>query len=141
MTEAEVEHASGAELACYRELAAAYAAMAAALADEHTPVPADALAAAQARADAASVELRRLATSLAPHRLGGEPVPSRVQALWQASAALAAEAALANAALVRAARARQTVVAGQLARLGTGRRALGAYRPAPRTPVRTGLSA
>lgn len=141
MTQAEVERASAAELACYRELAGAYAAMAAALADDRFPAPAGTLATEQARADAASAELRRLATLLAPHRLGGEPVPSRVQALWQASAVLAAAAAESNAALVRAARARQATLTGRLAQLGTGRRALRGYRPLAATPIRPGFFA
>jgi hypothetical protein len=134
MTPAEIERASAAELASYRELARAYVAMAAGGGAHAAP-----LSAAQAQADAASIELRRLATLLAPQRLGGEPVPARIQALWQASALLAADAAEANAALVRAARARQTAIAGRLAQLGTGRRALRGYRPATPASVGAGI--
>jgi hypothetical protein len=140
MTQAEVERASAAELASYRELAEAYAAMAAALGDDGAPVPTAVLAAEQARAEAASAELRRLATVLGPHRLGTEPVSARIQALWQESAMLAADAADANAALVRAARARQATLSGRLSQLGAGRRALRSYRPSA-PPVRAGISA
>ena len=140
MTHAEVERASAAELASYRELATAYAAMAAALGADGAPVPAAVLAAEQARAEAAAVELRRLATVLGPHRLGTEPVSARIQALWQESALLAADAADANAALVRAARARQATLTGRLSQLGTRRRALQGYRPTAAL-VRAGVSA
>ena len=139
MTHAEIERASAAELASYRCLARAYAAMAAALGDDGAPVPVAVLAAEQARAEAASAELRRLATVLGPHRLGAEPVSARIQSLWQESAVLAADAADANAVLVRAARTRQATITGRLSGLGAGRRALRGYRPT--APVRAGISA
>jgi len=120
----DLERASRRELELYRELTATYRALAAEIAGGCE------VDAARARAESVVDELRRLGQLLAPSRLAGDPVPAGVAALWRASAALAAEAARANAELVDAARARQQAIRGRLTGIQTGRRALGAYRPA-----------
>jgi hypothetical protein len=136
MDPAALHEASARELACYRDLAGAYAELAELL---EGPGPADAtrLAAADARAGAATVALRALAARLAPWRLGAEPVARDVRDLWAAAAALAAEAAAANGRLLRRARERQAAIRARLGRTDQGRRALRAYRPAgaPRAAV------
>jgi len=129
MRDDELTRASRREHALYGELAAVYRGMLEALTDERAPVDPACLASEAARADAATAALASLGAALAPSRREGR-APSEVVALWQASAALAAEAAATNRSLVRAARARQARIAARCAALGTGRHALAGYRPA-----------
>lgn len=128
MTPAELREASEAEVRGYRELLDAYLETAAALGDADAD-PAR-LVAAGTRADAALAALRALAARLGPERLSGAPVADEVRALWREAGALATRAALANARLLEHAAACRAAVAGRLAALGAGRRALAAYRPA-----------
>jgi hypothetical protein len=122
----ELLRTSRRERELYAALAAAYRDLAATLADD---VDAVGIAAHRARAEEITAALRAAAAALAPSRLGGEPVPGEVQAVWRASAALAAEAAEANAALAALARARQAALAHRLAEVRAGRRGLAGYRP------------
>jgi len=135
MDYAELVGASRRERALYEELAAAYRAMVGVLRDEHAPVDPAWVAAHGARAEAATAALRAVAARLAPHRLGGDTVPAEAEALWRASAALAAEAAQTNADIIGLARARQRRLADHLARLGDGRRGLAGYRPRGERPA------
>jgi len=129
MTAATLQDLSARERDAYRELVVAYRALAAALTGDMALEPAR-LAADQARADAAAERLRTTAAALAPHRLGGEPAPAAVHALWCESATLAAEASQLNATLLGHARGRQARISAQLTALAQGRRALAGYRPA-----------
>ncbi len=119
--------ASRRERALYEELVGVYRGLAAALGDERFDRAR--VAAEQARAEAATTALRALAAELAPHRLTGAPLATETHALWQASAALAAEAVRLNGELAALARARQSAVAARLTTLDTGRQALAGYRP------------
>jgi hypothetical protein len=134
VTPDELRRASEAEVAGYRNLLAAYVETATVLAD------ADAepgrLLGASARAETALAALRQLGARLGPERLSGAAVPEDVRALWREAGDLATRAALANARLIEHATACRTRVAGRLASLGAGRRALAAYRPvAPDGPA------
>ena len=134
MGDDELTRASRREHALYGELAAVYRGILEALTDERTPVDPVRLAPEAARAEAATAALASLGAALAPSRRESR-APSEVVALWQASAALAAEAAATNRSLVRAARARQARIAARCAALGAGRHALAGYRPAGATMV------
>ena len=130
MDDAELLHTSRREHALYRELGAAYHAMASALRDECAPVDPAWLGTAEARAEATVAALRDAAAVLAPYRLRGAAVPAEAAALWRDSARLAAESAALGTEVMRLARIRQAAVASRLAQLTTGRRALAAYAPA-----------
>lgn len=91
----------------------------------------DALMAAQARADVAAAALRAVSATVAPVRLAGDSVSAEIRADWEASAALAAEAAALNAGLVQRASVARDAVGARLARLATDRRAQAAYGRGP----------
>jgi hypothetical protein len=129
MDDAALLRASRRERALYEELHAAYRLLASTLGDEGAILDVSVVAAHRERADAATAALRQVATLLAPHRLGGVSIPTEVRTEWQASAALAAEAAEANAHLMVLARARQVALSTRLAQLGETRRVLAGYRP------------
>lgn len=132
MTDADtLARASGRERELYGELVAAYRAIADVLGDAPETCDMDALVAAQARADVAAAALRAASATVAPIRLAGEPVPAGVRADWEASAALAAEAAALNAALVERASAGRSAAGARLGRLATGRRGTSAYGASP----------
>ena len=124
----EITRLSRREHALYGELAALYRGMLEALTDERAPVDLSRLAADGARADAAVGALAVLEATLAPVRRAGDAV-AEVVALWQASATVAADAAVMNRELVVAARVRQTRIASRSAALRNGRRVLTGYRP------------
>jgi hypothetical protein len=128
MDDAALLRASRRERALYEELHTAYRTLASTLCDEAV-LDVSVVAAHRERADAATAALRQVATLLAPHRLGGVSIPPEVRTEWQASAALAAEAAEANARLMALARARQVALGMRLAQLGETRRVLAGYRP------------
>jgi len=130
----EITRLSRREHALYGELAALYRGMLDALMDERAPVDLHRLAADGARAEAVVGALAGLEAALAPIRRAGG-VAAEVVALWQASATLAADAAVMNRDLVTAARARQARVAARSATLRTGRRLLTGYRPAGASAV------
>jgi len=134
MREDELTRASRREHALYGELGAVYRGILEALTDERAPVDPARLASETARAEAATRALAVLDSVLAPLRRAGR-APAEVLALWQASAALAAEAAVTNRELLSAARARQARIATRCAALGAGRQALAGYRPAGATTV------
>ena len=119
--------ASRRERELYAELVAAYQAIGHVLGDAPEACDMDALMAAQARADVAAAALRAVSATVAPVRLAGDPVPAPIRADWEASAALAAEAAALNAALVRQASVARDAASARLARLATDRRAQAAY--------------
>ncbi len=125
--DAELLAASRRELALYRELVAIYGDLAQALDDE--ALDAARLAHGNERAELVVAELRALRGALASARLSGDPVPGDVRAVWRASAELAADAASRNAELTARSRQRQAEITARLHTLGSGRRALGAYRP------------
>jgi len=127
MDDTELLHTSRREHALYRELAAAYQAMASALKDECAPVDPTWLGTTEMRAEATVASLRNAAAELAPYRLSGAAVPAEAATLWRDSARLAAEAAELGTEAMQLARARQAAVAARLAQLTTGRRALAAY--------------
>ncbi len=129
MDDAALLRASRRERSLYEELRAAYRALATTLADEGTPLDVTSVAAHRERADAATAALRKIAVTLAPRRLGGEAIGALAREEWRASAALAAEAAEANARLLALARARQVGLRARLAQLGETRRVLRGYRP------------
>ena len=128
MAEDELTRASRREHALYGELGAVYRGILEALTDERAPVDPARLASETARAEAATRALAVLDSVLAPLRRAGR-APAEVLALWQASAALAAEAAVTNRELLSAARARQARIVARSTMLGAGRRALTGYRP------------
>ncbi|MFN8542679.1 MAG: hypothetical protein U0807_00490 [Candidatus Binatia bacterium] len=131
----ELTTLSARELLHYQELAAAYRSLVAILAVDG-PVDPTRVTEERVRAEEATAVLRALQADLAPHRLLGDNVPEPVRAMWRASAALAAEAATANAALVTRADLRLTAVSARLAEVDAGSRAMNAYRPAgARIPV------
>jgi hypothetical protein len=134
MDDGALLRASRHERALYEELHAAYRALASTLCDDGAVLDVSVVAAHRERADAATAALRQVATVLAPRRLGGVSIPHEVRTEWQASAALAAEAAEANARLMALARARQVALSTRLVQLGETRRVLAGYRPpgAPR---------
>jgi len=120
--------ASRREAELYRELVACYRGLADTLRDSAAVDPAR-VGEQRRAADALTDDLRRLALALAPHRLATVRVPDAVRAIWQSSAALAAEAAAANAEVTGLAVARRAAVAARLARVGLEHRALAVYRP------------
>jgi hypothetical protein len=128
MDDAALLRASQRERSLYEELRAAYRALATVLADG-TPVDPSRVAVERERADAATAALGKLAATIAPYRLGGRPVGAEVRQEWRLSAALAAEAAEANARLIVLARTRQSDVRARRAQLGETRRVLRGYRP------------
>jgi hypothetical protein len=134
----ELLRASRREREVYGLLDAVYRDLTRALALESGAVDPAWIAAENARAEAATEELRALAAVLGPIRLGGGAVPSEVRAVWAESATLAAEVVQANARLGELARTRRATVAAALARLGEGRRALAAYRPPSRSATPAG---
>ena len=119
--------ASRRERELYGELVAAYEMLAGVLGDAPGDCDMDALMTAQARADVAAAALYAVSATVAPVRLDGEPVSAEIRADWEASAALAAEAAALNAALVQRASAVRDATGTRLARCATDRRAHGAY--------------
>jgi hypothetical protein len=121
--------ASRREAVLYRDLLAAYRALAVTLGTEPAPVDLARVSGQQARAEAVTGELRAVAATLAPHRLTGAAVSAEVQALWRTSAHLAAEAAALNSVLAERARRQRARVSAEMARLDVGRRGLTAYRP------------
>jgi hypothetical protein len=127
VTPAELREASEAEVRGYRELLDAYVETATVLADADADP--SRLLGAGARAETALEALRDLGARLGPERLSGAPVSDDVRALWREAGTLATRAALANARLIEHATACRAAVAGRLAALGAGRRALAAYRP------------
>ncbi|MGH7893715.1 MAG: hypothetical protein ACREQL_03555 [Candidatus Binatia bacterium] len=129
MTAAELLAASQREVRGYRTLVAAYEAMARAVA-EGVGLDVPPLADVGMAVDAALVALRETTATLGPERLAARVVPHEVTGLWREAAALAARAAELNAALAAATEARAEPVAGRLATLAAGRRALAGYRPA-----------
>jgi hypothetical protein len=131
MDDAALLRASQRERSLYEELRAAYGALGTLLADG-TPLDPGRVAAERERADAATAALAKLAATIAPHRLGSRPVAGAVREEWRLSAALAAEAAEANARLIALARTRQGDVRARLAKLGETRRMLRGYRPPDR---------
>lgn len=136
--DAELLAASRRELALYRELVAVYGDLAQALDDE--TLDAARLAHGNERAELLIAELRALRGALAPARLAGDAVCVEIRAVWRASAELAADAASRNAELTARSRARQAEISARLHTLGSGRRALGAYRPLrDRTAARAAL--
>jgi hypothetical protein len=130
MAPADLLRASREERALYEMLGAVYAELAALLADEAADVDPVRVAALDAQADRVHEGLRTLAATLTPQRLGAEPVPAQVQALWRDSAGLAARAAEANAVLRELARRHQARVLARLAEVRAGRKALAGYRGA-----------
>ena len=129
MDDAALLRASRRERALYEELHAAYRALASTLCDGDPALDASVVAAQRERADAATAALRQVGAVLAPHRLSGVAIAPDVRAEWEVSAALAAEAAAANARLMALARARQVALSTRLAQLGETRRVLAGYRP------------
>jgi len=119
--------ASRRERELYAELVAAYETLGRVLGDAPEACDMDALMAAQARADVAAAALRAVSATVAPVRLAGEPVSAAIRADWEASAALAADAAARNATLVQLASAGRDATGARLARLATDRRAQAAY--------------
>ena len=79
MDDTELLHTSRREHALYRELAAAYHAMASALRDERAPVDPTWLGTTETRAEATVAALRNTAAELAPYRLSGAAVPESVE--------------------------------------------------------------
>jgi hypothetical protein len=128
-TQAELLGASQRELRLYQELLATYQDLTVLLTEEQAALDPTRLTTAGDRAEMITAELRALRDVLAPYRMSGEPVSAEIQALWRGSAALAAEAAGANARMVNHARARQAEITAKFAELARGRRVLAAYRP------------
>jgi len=126
MDEAEIVAASRREHALYEDLCAAYQTLAAGL---DSACDASRLVDENRRAESTIEALRGLAAALAPYRMTGEPVPPAVQAVWKASAALAADAARLNATITGLVRTRGEAVSARLAEVRRGRRALRGYRP------------
>jgi hypothetical protein len=132
VTDAEVlACASRRERELYGDLVAAYRALADVLGDAPETCDMDALVAAQARADVAAAALRATSAIVGPIRLAGEPVAAGVREDWETSAALAAEAATLNVALLQRAGAGRSVVGTRLGRLAAGRRGTTAYGTSP----------
>ncbi|HEV7732948.1 MAG TPA: hypothetical protein VGR62_12325 [Candidatus Binatia bacterium] len=128
-TQAELLGASQRELRLYQELLATYQDLTVLLTEEQAALDPTRLTTAGDRAEMLTAELRALRDVLGPYRISGDPVSAEIQALWRGSAALAAEAAGANARMVNHARARQAEITGKFAELARGRRVLAAYRP------------
>ena len=129
MDDAALLRASQRERSLYAELRASYGALATMLGDEGTPLDPGRVTAERERADAATAALAKIAATIAPHRLAGRRVAAEVREEWRISAALAAEAAEANAQLIALARTRQGDLRARLAQLGETRRVLRGYRP------------
>jgi CHASE3 domain sensor protein len=129
-THAELLGASQRELRLYQELLATYQDLTVLLTEEQAALDPNRLTSFGDRAEMITAELRALRDVLAPYRMSGEVVSAEIQALWRGSAALAAEAAGANARMVNHARARQAEITAKFQDLARGRRVLAAYRPA-----------
>jgi hypothetical protein len=128
-TQAELLGASQRELRLYQELLATYQDLTVLLTEEQAALDPTRLTTAGDRAEMITAQLRALRDVLAPYRVSSEPVSAEIQALWRGSAALAAEAAGANARMVHHARARQAEITAKFSELARGRRVLAAYRP------------
>jgi hypothetical protein len=135
MDDSELLQISRREHALYRELAAAYHAMASVLTDERAPVDPAWIVSAEAGTEATVAALRNTSAALAPHRLTGVPVPAEVADAWRASARLAGETAELGNTVMQLARARQAALAARLAALAGGRRGLADYRAAANTSL------
>ena len=129
MDDAALLRASQRERSLYAELRESYRVLATMLADGGAPLDPGRVAAERERADATAAALAKIAAAIAPHRLAGRPVAAEVREEWRISAALAAEAAEANAQLIALARTRQGDLRARLAQLGETRRVLRGYRP------------